>query len=184
MGKKSTFTAFIDFSKAFIRIKRNLLWHKLQRLGIPDKMLSTLQCIYGHVQCCARTNGVRTDWFYVSLGLKQGCLFLAVLFNLYINDLALLLNNASHSVDLGGVKVNVLLYADDLVCLVDSEQDLHVMLDTLHQWSMTWCMAVNTKKSIIVHFHTASMTRSIFIFQPWGRSNTLREQIQVPWICD
>ncbi len=64
--KKATFTAFIGFSKAFDRINQNLLWHKLQHLEIPDKMLSTLQCIYGHVQCCARINGVRTDWFNVS----------------------------------------------------------------------------------------------------------------------
>ncbi len=47
--KKSTFTAFIDFSKAFDSINRNLLWRKLQHLGIPDKMLGTLQCIYDHV---------------------------------------------------------------------------------------------------------------------------------------
>ncbi len=72
-------------------------------------MLSILQCIYGHVQCCVRINGVRTDWFNVSSGLKQGCPLSPILFNFYINDLALHLNNAGHGVDLDGVKVNVLL---------------------------------------------------------------------------
>ncbi len=154
----------MTFPRLFDRINRNLLWHKLQHLGIRDKMLSTLQCIYGHVQCCVRINDVRTDWFNVSSGLKQGCLLSPILFNLYINDLALLPNNAGHVVDLDGVKVNVLLYADDLVFVADCEQDLQAMLDILHQWCMTCCMAVNTKKSLIVHFHPASMARSIFIF--------------------
>ncbi len=120
---KSTFTAFIDFSKGFERINQNVLWHKLQHLGIPDKMISTLQCIYGHIECCVRINGVRTDWFNVSSRIKQGSLLSPILFNLYINDLALLLNNAGHGVGLDGVKVNVLLYADDLVFVADSEQD-------------------------------------------------------------
>ncbi len=115
-------------------------------------MLSTLQCIYGHVQCCVRINGVRTEWFNVSPGLKQGCLLLPILFNLYINDLALLLNNAGHGVDLDGVKVNVLLYADYLVFVAYCEQHLQAMLDILHQWCMTCCMAVKTNKSLIDHF--------------------------------
>ncbi len=165
--KKSTFTAFIDFSKAFDRINQNLLWHKLQHLGIPDKLFSTLQCIYGHVQYCVRINGVRTDWFNVSSGLKQGCLLSPILFNLYINDLVLLLNNAGHGVDLDGVKVNVLLYADDLFFVANCEQDFQAMLDILHQWCLTCCMAVNSKKSLIVHFLPVSMARSIFIFHIW-----------------
>ncbi len=115
-------------------------------------MLSTLQCIYGHVQCCVRINGVRTEWFNVSPGLKQGCLLLPILFNLYINDLALLLNNAGHGVDLDGVKVNALLYADYLVFVAYCEQHLQAMLDILHQWCMTCCMAVKTNKSLIDHF--------------------------------
>ncbi len=67
-----------------------------------------------------------------------------ILFNLYINDLALLLNNAGNGVNLDGVKVNVLLYANDLV-LWQTEQDLQAMLDKLHQWYMTCCIGVNTK---------------------------------------
>ncbi len=52
-------------------------------------MLSTLQCIYGHVQCCVRMKGVKTDWFNVSSGLKQGCHLSPILFKLYLNDLFL-----------------------------------------------------------------------------------------------
>ena len=41
--KQDTHVAFIDFSKAYDRIDRKLLWHKLEQFGISGDFLKTLQ---------------------------------------------------------------------------------------------------------------------------------------------
>ena len=44
--RQDTFAAFIDFSKAYDRINRTLLWHKLLLMGVSNKMLTALKSLY------------------------------------------------------------------------------------------------------------------------------------------
>ena len=67
--KKDTFATFIDFSKAYDRVNRSLLWHKLEALGVQGKMLNSLKSLYEHVQCTIRINGEYSEWFNVKTGL-------------------------------------------------------------------------------------------------------------------
>ena len=68
--KKDTFATFIDFSKAYDRVNRSLLLHKLETLGLQGKMLNSLKSLYGHVQCTIRINGEYREWFSVKTGLN------------------------------------------------------------------------------------------------------------------
>ncbi len=43
---KSTYVCFIDFNKAYDRIKRHKLWSHLNRMGVPEKFLSALKSLY------------------------------------------------------------------------------------------------------------------------------------------
>ena len=43
---KSTFVAFIDFSKAYDSIDRNILFQKLQNLGLNDDMFNAITYLY------------------------------------------------------------------------------------------------------------------------------------------
>ena len=81
--KSDTFVAFIDFSKAYDRIHRELLWYKLSRLGISDQFIEVLKLLYNNVQCTTKINDFGTEWFDVSVGLKQGCILSPVLFNVF-----------------------------------------------------------------------------------------------------
>lgn len=90
-GKQSTFCAFIDFRKAFDSVNRNLLWRKLTDIGMPTKMLAAVRSLYKDVSACVRVNGLYTDWFNVESGLRQGCSLSTILFNIFLNDLAMLL---------------------------------------------------------------------------------------------
>ena len=59
-----------------------------------------------------------------------------VLFNLYINDLALKLNALGKGIRIHVYDefVSILLYTDDIVLLADNEVDLQVMLSVLGCW--------------------------------------------------
>jgi hypothetical protein len=46
---KHAFAAFVDFSKAFDTIPRDLLWRRMQEIGLHGEMLSALQVMYRDV---------------------------------------------------------------------------------------------------------------------------------------
>ena len=165
LKRKQTFTAFIDFKKAYDSINRNLLWSKLEDLGLAGNILNVIKVIYMDVQYCIRLNGLHTDWFNVRTGLKQGCLLSPLLFNLFINNLVQTINSLNVGVDIDGEKVGILLYADDLVLIAENETNLQLMLDTLGIWCRNNNICVNGEKSNIVHFRTPSVQRSSFSFK-------------------
>ncbi len=80
-----TYVAYIDFSKAYDKINRSLLWNKLNCIGLEGNILNAVKSLYNNVSCCVKLgNGNMTDWFPVSTGLRQGCLLSPLLFFMYL----------------------------------------------------------------------------------------------------
>ena len=71
--KQSTFTAFVDFKKAYDFINRDKLWKRLFESGISGKMLNAIISLYKYVSSCVRVNSFKPEWFNVHSGLRQGC---------------------------------------------------------------------------------------------------------------
>lgn len=170
LQNKSTFTAFIDFRKAYDSIDRCLLFDKLRNIGICGYMYNALVSIYSNVQCCVRINGFMSDWFQVKCGLKQGCILSPLLFNLYINDLVSFLDTLSVGVTIGTDIINCLFYADDLVLLAESPSDLQLLLDKLEVWTTNNKMSINFDKSNIVHFRNSTTRKTLAKFSCAGNS--------------
>lgn len=87
-------------------------------------MLKALHAIYNNVQSCVKINGHMTEWFNVKSGLKQGCILLPLLFNIFINDLIDEVKRLNVGIKLDDDIVSVLVYADDIVFMCDNEKDL------------------------------------------------------------
>ena len=145
---KCTYAAFIDFSKSYDRINRNMLFSKLSALGLKGNFYESMRAIYSNVRCSVKVNGVLN----VSSGLKQGCLLSPMLFNLCLNDLAVKLKSLGCSIDIDGEVVPIILYADDIVLLAENEQDSQQLLNVLNEWCKEWDMVTNLEKSNVVHF--------------------------------
>ena len=152
--------AFIDFSKAYDRIDRTLLWHKLEQFGISDDFLKTLQALYADVKCSVRVNNTLTDWFNVSMGLKQGCILSPQLFNAFLNGLTQCINELHCGVEYGDNSISMFLYADDIILIASDGHKLQRMLDALDEYCKTWRLTINPNKSKIVHFRRKSCPRS------------------------
>ena len=82
LKRQPTFAAFIDFRKAYDAIHRKLMFKKLSDLGVSGRMFSAITSLYDNVNCCVRLNSIKTEWFEVTCGLKQGCNLSTILFNL------------------------------------------------------------------------------------------------------
>ena len=59
------------------------LWKILQEMGIPDYLTCLLRNLYAGQEATVRTGHVTTDWLQIRKGVRQGCVLLPCLFNLY-----------------------------------------------------------------------------------------------------
>ena len=99
---------------------------------ITGRILDAIQSLYVNVQCTVKVNALFSPWFPVSNGVKQGCKISPTLFSIYINDLAQELNNLNCGLNVGDIMVSTLLYADDIILIAPTAENLQFMFDTLN----------------------------------------------------
>ena len=55
----------------------------LKEMGIPDHLTCLLRNLYAGQEAIVRTGHGTTGWFQIGKGVRQGCILLPCLFNLY-----------------------------------------------------------------------------------------------------
>ena len=146
------FACFIDMQKAFDWVDRDLLFYKLISYNITGKIYWAIKSMYVNTQSCLQINEFFTDWFSVLNGVKQGDNLSPTLFALFINDLVNELDSLRYGIQVGTYKINVLLYANDIVILAENETILQKLLDKLYAWCTKWKLEISQSKSKIIHF--------------------------------
>ena len=91
-GKK-IYSCFIDLSKAFDTIPRDILLNKLQNFGIKGKFFNIIRGIYSNDTACVKIENKCTESFAINQGVRQGCVLSPLLFNIFLADLAKALNS-------------------------------------------------------------------------------------------
>ena len=64
-------------------MEHNKLWIILKEMRIPDHLTCLLRKLYASQEATVRTGHGTTDWFQIGKGVRQGCILLPCLFNLY-----------------------------------------------------------------------------------------------------
>ena len=159
-NKTKIFACFIDFQKAFDSIWHIGLFYKLLESGVGGKTYDIVKSMYTGNKCGIKIGNQRTDFFIQERGVRQGCNLSPTLFNIYINELATMLEQSSvPGLMLQDKEVKLLLYADDLVLLSPTAQGLQQGLDLLEKYRQTWALTVNMKKSKIMIFQKRSRSQ-------------------------
>ena len=84
--KKDTplFMCFIDLTKAYDSVDRTLLWTVLARFDIPPRVLAVIRQFHDGMRACVRLDdGESSDIFDLDQGLRQGCVLVPLLFNIF-----------------------------------------------------------------------------------------------------
>lgn len=107
-----------------------------------------------------------TEPFASNIGVRQGDVLSPNLFKIFINDLPKYLESSIDHVCLNNVKVNCLLYADDVVLLSKSALGLQNNLKLLENFCNDWCIDVNTTKTKVLIFNkTGRLFNEKFTFR-------------------
>ena len=148
-----TFTAFIDLQKAFDCVNRDFLLNKILANGIDSKVFLAIKSLYSYTEACVKLpGGLYTDWFQTLFGVKQGDNLSPTLFSVFLNDLATVINDLNAGVNTPNAGNVSILYADDIVLIAPSEENLQTMLNALSAWTEKWLLNIHPDKSQIVHF--------------------------------
>src|SRR5687768_12635540 len=140
--------AFLDCRRAYDRVWQDGLLLKLLQAGVTGLMFKVLQSMLKHGnKRRVVVGGESSDTFETTVGLPQGAVLSPLLYALFINDLAKKLKEErlGLGVDVFGRKVSILLYADDIVLVAESAEQLQRMLSLTGEYALEWQFRFNTK---------------------------------------
>ena len=148
-GKK-TFMAFLDFRKAFDTVWREGLLLAAWNSGLRGRIWRLIDALYDNVQAQVKFGDIETDFFDVSVGVKQGCVLSPVLFSIFINEFTKVLKKHDIGVRIHNVCVGSLFWADDIVLIANDESELNIMLSLAAEFATNWQLQFNHSKSNVL----------------------------------
>ena len=67
------YSCFIDFSKAFDTVPRDILFNKLLKHGVNGRFFNIIKNIYNNDKACIKIHSQCTETFEINQGVRQGC---------------------------------------------------------------------------------------------------------------
>ena len=127
--KGNIYMCFLDASKAFDRVNHRVLFNTLRSRGVPNYLIRILLFWYTKQKFHVRWGNTLSSPFSVSNGVRQGGILSPYLFNVYMDKLSMMLNTHDAGCYAGNLKVNHLMYADDVVIIAPSASGLQSLLN-------------------------------------------------------
>ena len=150
--QKNIYFCFIDYAKAFDCVDHNKLWKILKEMGVPDHLICLLRNLYAGQEATVRTGHGTTDWFQIRKGVHQGCILSPCLFNLYAENIMRNagLDEAQARIKIAGTNISNLRYADDIILMAESEEELKSLLMKVKEESENFGLKLNIQKTKIM----------------------------------
>lgn len=90
--------------------------------------------------------------------MRQGCILSPLLFSIFINDLRDEIKKLGKGVRFGNSRISMLFFADDIVLLAESQEDLEAMLAEVYKYSIKWRLKFNYDKCNVIRFDNKERT--------------------------
>ena len=147
--QKNVFMCFIDYEKAFDKVRHSDLIDILQNINIDGKDIRLITNLYWNQQAAVNIDDNLTPWIEIKRGVRQGCVMSPDLFSIY-SEIILRSIEGVEGIRIGGVNINNIRFADDTVIVADSEEKLQELIDIVKRESENMGLKINKKKTEIV----------------------------------
>jgi len=124
----------LDFSTAFDKVSYWKLFHKLLDDKIDVGIVRLLAFWYSNQQACVRWHDNVSAFFTLGNGTRQGGVLSPWFFARYVRDMLAQVASSKIGCNVGGMYVNILAYADDIVLLAPSWRGLQQLLNRLRYY--------------------------------------------------
>ena len=108
--QQNIYACFIDYKKAFDRVRHKNLFKLLKNIRIDDKDYRIIYNLYRNQRGAVKLPAGLTEWTEINRGVRQGCVMSPDLFNLYSENILRLLEETDDGVLINGMRVNNIRY--------------------------------------------------------------------------
>lgn len=142
------YLCFVDYSKAFDKVKWNKLWTILLEMGTPPHLIYLVKQLYENNNAKIRANNTLSSGFKSNAGVRQGCILSPILFNIYSEYIMRrVIEEWNGGISVGGRRINNLRYADDTVIIAASKEELQEVMTALCSISAEYGLELNKRKT-------------------------------------
>ena len=168
--RRNMYIAFVDFTKAFDTVNRELLYKILGKFGCPPKFIRMIKKLYSNVHARLIVDGELTEPFEYNSGVKQGCKLAPTLYGIYAAALLWLAYKTfghQHTIkvrfrydgnlfDLRRLKskskifmkyIREAQYADDIAIFSDSSTGMQLLLSAYNDMAKKMGLSINITKT-------------------------------------
>ena len=116
---RKLYFAFVDLKKAFDQVPRKVIWWVMQKLGLEEWIVQFAQAMCNNTKNEVRVINTYSDEFRAKVGVHQGSI---------LSPLLLIIVLEALSCEFYTGTLWELLYADDLVIIAETEDELRMKL--------------------------------------------------------
>lgn len=144
----------LNQEKAYDRILHPYLWRILEKFGLPDQFIKTVQALYNNAKTFVMINSELSDPFTISRGVRQGDTLSCLLFDIAIEPLT---ESIRRSREITGIQtpsrreyLKVKLFADNTTVYLSEDDDIKELENILAKWCKVSGAKFNIEKSEII----------------------------------
>ena len=143
----------LDQEKAYDKVRHDFIWKTLDKFDFPKHFTNTIRALYDNGETVVIINGVISDPYKVTRGVRQGDPLSCLIFNLAIESLASMLRSS----DLQGLRIEgdverliTTLFADDTTVYLSENDNFGKLQEILQKWCRASGANFNVKKTVIL----------------------------------
>ena len=141
--------AFIDYEKAFDSIEILAVLKAVKDQNVPANYIQLLQNIYDSASATIKLHEVSQPIF-IKRGVRQGDTISLKLFTAALENIFRGLNWERKGININGSYLSHLRFADDIVILPKTPQELQEMIQELNEGSLKVGMKMNMNKTKVM----------------------------------
>ena len=140
---------FIDFQKAFDTLEWNFLSQCLSSFNFGPDFMRWIRTFYKSIQSCVINNGLSSDYFNLTHGVRQGDPLSPYLFLLAVETLAISIreNSDIKGITIEGEETKLLQYADDTTAVLADTDSAHALFKLLDEFGTLSGLKVNSSRT-------------------------------------
>ena len=134
----------------------------MKKYNISTNLFQVIKNLYNEATSAVLFNGNIGDWFRTTVGVRQGCLLLPILLNIFLKRIMTdALEDREGIVSIGGRTITNLRFADDIDGLAGEEEELANLVERLDKASTVYGMEISTEKTKLMTINTSGINTEI-----------------------